>query len=115
MNSLQMYKIIITDYFKKQLKRLVKKDKNLKENLKNDLLSFQKKTALSIGSGVYKIRIAGQGKGKSGGYRSYIFVMEVEGILAPVCIYSKNEKENLSYEDLTCHLAKTKQELVKLV
>ena len=109
-----MYKIVITDYFKKQLKRLVKKDKTLKGNLKAALLAFHKQTAISIGSGVYKIRIAGQNRGKSAGYRSYLFVMEVEGLLAPVCIYAKNEKGNLSYEELTRHLSKSKEELVKL-
>jgi hypothetical protein len=110
-----MYKIVITDYFKKQLKRLVKKDTGLKDNLKKELLGFHKRSAISIGSGVYKIRIAGQGKGKSGGYRSYVFILEVAGILAPVCIYSKNIKENLNYEELTWHLTKTKEEISKLV
>jgi hypothetical protein len=108
-----MYSIIITDHFKKQLKRLVKKDNSLKENLKNELRGFDKQTAISIGSGVYKIRIAAHNKGKSGGYRSYLFTMEVEGILAPICIYSKNEKENLSYDELTWHLNRTKEELTK--
>ncbi len=114
MTSLQMYKILITDYFKKQLKKLVKKDPCLKENLKQELLIFDKRKSVSIGSGVYKIRIASQGKGKSGGYRSYLFVMEIEKILTPICIYSKNVKENLSYEELTRHLMKTKEELAIL-
>lgn len=66
-----MYKIVITDYFKKQLKRLVRKDAELKANLKWELINFSKEKAISIGSGVYKVRIAGHGKGKSGGYRPY--------------------------------------------
>jgi len=104
MNSFPMYKIVITEHFKKQLKKLAKKDAAIKESLKKELLGFEKQKAISIGSGVYKIRIAGRGKGKSGGYRAYLFVMEIESILTPICIYAKNQKENLTYEELTLHL-----------
>ena len=108
-----MYKIVITDYFKKQLKRLIKKDRRLKDQLKSELLGFDKQKSISIGSGVYKIRIARNGKGKSGGYRAYLFVMEIEGMLAPICIYAKNEKSNLGYVELKGHLDKSKAELAK--
>lgn len=79
------------------------------------LNAFKKETAISIGSGVYKIRLKGQGKGKSGGYRLYIFIMEIEGILTPICIYSKNEKENLTYNELSWHLEKIEGELKKIL
>lgn len=115
MISLQMYKVLITDYFKKQLKGLVKKDFHLKENLKEELINFSKQRAISIGSGVYKVRISRQNQGKSGGYRVYIFVIEIQNILTPICIYSKNQKENLTYEELMLHLRKTKGELMKLL
>ena len=61
--------------------------------------------------GIYKLRLKGQNKGKSGGYRLYIFVMEIEGILTPVCIYPKNEKGNLEFAELSWHLDKIKEEL----
>ena len=115
MNNSPTYKIVVTEYFKKQLKRLLKKDRSLKETLKSALESFEKQQSISIGIDVYKIRLKGQGKGKSGGYRMYIFVMEVDGILTPLCIYPKNEKENLSYNELTWHLEKAKEELQKLI
>lgn len=89
----------------------MKKDRSLKENLKEVLLNFEKPNSIMIGSGVYKIRVARHGRGKSGSYRAYLFVMEIERILAPLCIYAKNEKENLTYEELTHHLGKTKDEL----
>ena len=115
MISFPMYKIVITDHFKKQLQKLVKKDFQLKENLKEELVDFSIQKAISIGSGVYKIRIAGRSKGKSGGYRAYLFIIEIQSILAPICIYAKNQKENLAFEELTWHLNKTKEELVKLL
>lgn len=115
MSSSKTYKIIVTEYFKKQLKRLIKKNRSLIDILKAALTHFQKDHETAIGMGVYKMSLKGQNKGKSGGYRLYIFVMEIEGILTPICIYPKNEKENLTYGELTVHLEKTKQELVKLV
>lgn len=107
-----MYKIVITNYFKKQLKKLAKKDLQLKQNVKQELTGFSKQKAISIGSGVYKIRIAARGKGKSGGYRAYLFVMEIEGVLSPISIYAKNQKENLTFEEMTWHLRKMKEELL---
>ena len=115
MTSLPMYKIIITDYFKKQLKKLVKKDAELKEKLREELVCFRKEKAIPIGLGIYKIRIAGHGKGKSGGYRAYFLTIQIQGILAPLCIYAKNQKENLTFEELTWHMKKTKEELIKLI
>lgn len=115
MNSFPTYKIIVTEYFKKQLKRLLKKNRSLKQVFIEALHAFKKETAISIGNGVYKIRLKGQKKGKSGGYRLYIFVMETEGILTPICIYSKNEKENLTYNELSYHLEKTNEELKDLL
>lgn len=85
----------------------------MKVNLREELVGFSKEKAISIGSGVYKIRIAGHGKGKSGGYRAYLLAIEIQGILAPVCIYSKNKQENLGFEELTWHVNRVKEELVQ--
>lgn len=106
-----MYKIIITDYFKKQLKRLVKKNTSLKNLLKIALLNFKKELAVSIGHGVYKIRLRGEDAGKSGGYRMYVFILEIEKILVPIAIYSKSNKINLTLDELSDCLDRTKNEL----
>ncbi|MFH1284748.1 MAG: type II toxin-antitoxin system RelE/ParE family toxin [Candidatus Peregrinibacteria bacterium] len=111
MISLRMYKIVITEHFKKQLKRLVKKNDSLKEQLKITLLNFDKRIAISIGMGIFKLRLKSITKGKSGGYRLYIFLLEFEKILTPICIYSKNKKENLTSAELAKHLEETKIEL----
>ena len=115
MNSSKTYKVILTEYFKKQLKRLLKKDRSLKENLKDALLTFHKEHETNIGMGVYKMRLKREGKGKSGGYRIYVFIMEIEGILTPICIYPKNEKDNVNYSEMIYHLEQTKQELRMLL
>ena len=110
-----MYKIVVTEYFKRQLKRLVKRNRALKKVFIGVLSTFKKETAIAIGSGVYKLRLKGHSRGKSGGYRVYIFVMEVEGVLAPICIYAKNEKENLTYKEMARHLKNVKVELARLL
>lgn len=115
MSNSPTYKIVITEYFKKQLKRFLKKNRRLLNDFKEALLNFDKQQSISIGMGVYKLRIKGQAKGKSGGYRLYVFIMEIDGILTPICIYPKNEKENLNYDELTWHLEKTKGELKQLL
>jgi hypothetical protein len=109
-----MYRIVITDFFKKQLKRLVKKNRFLKDDFKMVLLGFRKELAISIGHGVYKIRLCGQNVGKSKGYRVYVFLLEVEEILVPIAIYSKNEKENLTLNELNDFLERTKSYLTLL-
>lgn len=111
MNNSPTYRVFITNHFKKQLKRLLKKHADLKKITEDNLDYFNKNRAESIGKGVYKIRLEGQGKGKSGGYRLYIFVIEMDGYLSPICIYPKNEKENLSNDEMSQHLEKVKDEL----
>lgn len=108
---MQTYKIALTHHFKKQIKSLLKKNRSLKVELMKVLSNFEKPKEISIGKGVYKLRVAGNSKGKSGGYRLYVLVIEFEGILAPVCIYSKNEQENLNLKELTYHLQKVNEEL----
>lgn len=110
-----MYKIVISSYFKKQLKKLVKKNRKLKDVFKNALVNFDKKTSISVGMGVYKIRLQSPGKGKSGGYRLYIFILEIKKILTPVVIYTKSDQENLTINELVKHLDMVKFELEELI
>lgn len=110
-----MYEVLVSNYFAKQLKKLSKKNPELKENLRVVLFNFDKKLAVSIGQGVYKLRLARRGKGKSGGYRVYIYVIEINKMLTPVAIYPKSEKENLTLDELSAHLKNVKNELASLL
>ena len=105
-----MYKIKITNHFTKQLERLVKKNRSLKKNIIIALNNFNKEHSIFIGHNVYKIRIQGQNKGKSAGYRLYIYALEIDKLLSPIAVYSKNEKENLSFAEMAYHLEKAKGE-----
>ena len=97
-------KFLLTEYFKKQLKQYLRKDRSLAEKLEDSLTTFQQKFAVSIGKGIYKIRVRAQNKGKSGGYRVYLLLLEVKGFIVPLCIYAKNDRENLGPKELKEHL-----------
>ena len=106
-----MYKTILSEYFKNQLKKLAKKDPQIKNTFRDSILGFDKQKAISIGLGIYKLRIKKNNTGKSKGYRLYIFILEIEKILTPICIYEKNSKSNMTKKELTHHLEKIQSEL----
>ncbi len=60
-----------------------------------DYVAANPEAGLSLGGGLRKVRIARQGGGKSGGYRTiYVF----GGVAVPiflVTVFAKNEKDNL--------------------
>lgn len=105
------YNCQITDYFKKRLKKIAKKDPGLKGNLIETLINFKKEESISLGRGVYKLRISRSGGGKSGGYRLLVLVEENSRQLAPIFIYSKSARKNISLEEMNHHLEKIKAEL----
>ena len=109
------YKVHITEHFKKQLKYLLKKNLSLRLTLGHVLRSFNKSNEIFIGQGVYKVRLAGQSKGKSGGYRLFVLILEVEGLLTPLCIYSKSDKDDLNKAELSYHLNKVDAEIKGLL
>ena len=97
--------IIITDIFKREAKRLIKKY----HSLKSELTSFEESLTnnpyqgILIAENVYKIRVAvkSKGKGKSSGLRviTYLHLVkrEDEGLSAfLLSIYDKSDIENLS-------------------
>ena len=96
--------ISTTEEFNRQVRRLAKKYKSLK----NDLRSFQQElldTPLqgdNLGGGVRKIRMAiasTKGKGKSGGARVLtlnILVSDDADDVTLLTIYDKNEIDNVS-------------------
>jgi len=99
-------KILFTKYFITHYARLEKKLPNLKEDLLKALKAFDEKTAVSMGSSVYKIRIKSSdlNKGKSGGLRCYIYFFRQTESLVPFCIYLKSEDEDIPRDILKIHM-----------
>ncbi len=98
------YKILLTNRFEKELKRLVKKFPSLKEEFATLIneLNNNPTSGTFIGNDCYKIRlaIASKGKGKSGGARAISYVYIESNTIYLLTIYDKSEKEDLKTNEL---------------
>lgn len=84
-----------------------------REFLVNYLSEHPHAGALLVGSGgVRKLRIAGRGKGKSGGYRVLTFYRYEEWPVFLLDVFSKGEKPNLTAFELQI-LAKAVQQIIE--
>lgn len=108
-----MKNILFTEHFKHQLKRLKKKYPHIKEDLLKSLETFSEENATSIKKNICKIRIKSSDmkKGKSGGYRSYIYLFRLADALVPICIYPKSSQENLTDNELQLHIEMSLREI----
>ncbi len=98
------YKIELTDNFKKEAKKLIKKYASLPSEIA-DLgkeLAENPTQGTPLGNDVYKIRlaIAAKAKGKSGGARVITFVKIVEETVYLLSIYSKGEKDTITDKEI---------------
>lgn len=106
--------IYFAEHFKAQLKRLMKKFPHVKEELLRVLEQIDLSREISIGQNVYKIRIGSTDmkKGKSGGFRSYVYFYRKKNLLAPLCIFAKSTQESISDQQLQYHVDKILEELI---
>ncbi|MBU0667848.1 hypothetical protein KJ951_02420 [Patescibacteria group bacterium] len=106
-------KIFFTGHFKNQLKKLMRKFPCVAEDLLNLLDSLDIEKEISIGKSIYKVRIGSSDmkKGKSGGFRAYIYFYRLKKILVPLCIYAKSEQVIVSENELQYHIDKMNEEL----
>ena len=98
------YRVELTENFKKEAKKLIKKYPSLKDEI-NELgkeLTINPTKGTALGNDVYKIRIAiaSKGKGKSGGARIISFVKIVDEIVYLLTIYSKGNRDNVSDKEI---------------
>lgn len=98
------YNIIPTPKFSKQLKKLSKKYRSLKDDLELLEIKLLKNpaTGIHLGHNVYKIRLAvsSKRKGKSGGARIITYVAVIEEVIYLMNIYDKAEKESISKKEI---------------
>lgn len=98
------YNIELSDNFKKEAKRLVKKYPSLKVELAQlfEELEVNPTMGTPLGNDIYKIRLAilSKNKGKSGGARVLSFVKVTETSVLLFSIYSKGEKDNISQKEI---------------
>ncbi|WP_165790427.1 type II toxin-antitoxin system RelE/ParE family toxin [Arcobacter caeni] len=93
-----------SDSFLKEAKKLSKKYKLLKSDLKQAVEEIQSNNDLGVylGFNIFKKRVKNSSipTGKSGGFRVIIY-QQIKNKIVLISIYSKTEKENLSDEELS--------------
>jgi hypothetical protein len=98
------FEIIVTDPFERKFKRLYKKFKSLKSDLKKLIESLLEtpEQGIPLGKDCYKIRLAitSKGKGKSGGARVITLVRIAKGKIFLLDIYDKSEQPDISDKEL---------------
>ncbi|MDO8283334.1 MAG: type II toxin-antitoxin system RelE/ParE family toxin [Thermodesulfovibrionia bacterium] len=98
------YKIVPTDNFSKELKRLSKKYPSLKQNIKDLSNELQKNpcTGTPLGHNCYKIRLATSDKpgGKSGGFRIITYAFCIKEIIFLLSIYDKSETSTINDKEI---------------
>jgi hypothetical protein len=107
-------KIFFTEYFKQQLKKLMKKFPHADRDLLDALENLNPENEVSIGKSIYKIRTGSSDmkKGKSGSFRTYIYFYRQKNLLVPLCIYAKPEQVSISENELQYHVDKMNEELL---
>jgi len=107
-------KIYFTGHFAQQLKKLLKKYPHADEDLLHILEKLDPGKEISIGKSIYKIRIASRDlqKGKSAGFRTYVYLYRRKDLLVPLCIYAKTEQVSISENELQYHVNKMNEELL---
>ncbi|HRG42630.1 MAG TPA: type II toxin-antitoxin system RelE/ParE family toxin [Saprospiraceae bacterium] len=98
------YRIELTENFKKEAKRLIKKY----ASLRTEILELGKElaenptTGIPLGNDVYKIRlgVASKNKGKAGGARVITFVKIIDETVYLLSIYSKGEIDSLTDNEI---------------
>jgi len=98
------YSIQISDNFKKEAKKLIKKYASLKDELAILFKDLQENPTLNtpLGNDIYKIRLAitSKGKGKRGGARVMTFVKVSNTTVLLFSIYSKGTKDAISDKEI---------------
>jgi len=99
MSSSQNFKVIPSDRFKREAKRLVKKYPSLKKELSDlsQTLSVNPESGTSLGSNTHKVRVAisSKGKGKSGGARVITYIVTEESEVYLLTIFDKSEMDSI--------------------
>jgi len=100
-------KVVLTAFFVKKAKRLLKKYHTLQNSLKQleKALIVNPKMGVNYGSNIYKVRLADEskGKGKSGGFRVITYVVEETPEATNIyliTIFDKSEESSIDKDDI---------------
>ena len=98
------YNLVSLPEFAIQLKKLAKKYKKIKIDLRNltEELEEDPKLGIALHHNCYKIRVANSSvpTGKSGGFRVIYYFLDSEHNIYLMSIYSKTQKDSISENEL---------------
>jgi len=98
------YNLVVLATFSSKLKKLAKKYKQIKIDMKElqEELQLNPKAGIALQHSCYKIRIANSSTptGKSGGFRVVYYFVDNNNKIFLMTIYSKTQKDNLSENEL---------------
>jgi len=98
------YNLVALATFSSKLKKLAKKYKQIKIDMKElqEELQLNPKAGIALQHSCYKIRIANSSTptGKSGGFRVVYYFVDNNNKIFLMTIYSKTQKDNLSENEL---------------
>ena len=98
------YKLVVSPYFERELKRLAKKYTSVRDDFRTLLHSLLEDTTQgsALGKHSFKVRMAirSKNKGKSGGARVITCVKVVGETIYFLKIYDKSEQESINNDEL---------------
>lgn len=98
------YKVEVSENFKREAKKIVRKYPSLKTELADLILELEVNPTkgIALGNDIYKIRLAvsSKNKGKSGGLRVMSFVKIIDTTVLLFSIFSKGEKESITDKEI---------------
>lgn len=101
------YRIVPQKHFLKEVKRLKKKYRSLKQDLQVLQLELSKNplAGIDLGGGIRKLRLAisSKNRGKSHGARVITYTYKIdesEGVINLIFIYDKEERDNISSDEI---------------
>ena len=102
------FKVVYTDNFERELKKLTKRHPSLKSDLIKLIASLETNPAqgTALGKNCFKIRLAisSKAKGKSGGARVITHLFVVAQTVFLLSIYDKTDKDSVSDKELQAML-----------
>lgn len=101
--------IFYSDRFRKDLKKIVKKNRQIKDDINRLIQALYKEPTLGtpLGNNCYKIRLkdSSTNRGKSGGYRVITYLVDENSMIFLLTVYPKSEKSTISDKEIKLILA----------
>lgn len=98
------YNVVASGHFDRKLKQLKKKFPNIRADLMRliESLEVDPRQGRSLGSNIYKVRMAlsDKGKGKSGGARVITYTVDEYKRVTLLTIYNKSETGSISAKEI---------------